>query len=70
MTLLKPGGLLAVTLRHGPAGPERGFHPVSEDEVRKLARNHGAFIEKQGFADDHLSRSDVRWTHLAIPAAG
>ena len=66
ITLLKPGGLLAVTLRHGPTEPERGFHPVSEDEVRRLARNHGAFIERHGSADDHLGRSDVRWSHLAI----
>jgi len=66
IALLKPGGLLAVTLRHGPAEPERGFHPVSEDEIRRLARDHGAFIERHGAADDHLGRADVRWTHLAI----
>ena len=66
ITLLKPGGLLAITLRHGPAEPERGFHPVSEDEIRKLARDHGAFIERHGSKDDHLGRPDIRWTHLAI----
>ena len=66
ITLLKPGGLLAITLRHGPAEPARGFHPVSEDEIRKLARDHGAFIERQVSADDLLGRTDVRWTHLAI----
>ena len=66
VTLLKPGGLLAITLRHGPAEPERGFHPVSEDEIRKLARDHGAFIERQRSADDHLGRTDVQWTHLAV----
>ena len=66
ITLLKPGGLLAITLRTGPAEPERGFHPVSQDEVRRLTRDHGAFVERQSRAEDHLGRSDVQWTHLAI----
>ena len=66
ITLLKPGGLLAITLRTGPTEPERGFHPVSQDEVRRLTRDHGAFVERQSRAEDHLGRSDVQWTHLAI----
>lgn len=66
ITLLKPGGLLAITLRSGPAEPERGFHPVSADEIRRLARDHGAFIEFKNTAEDHLARPEIRWTHLAI----
>lgn len=66
ITLLKPGGMLAITLRRGPAEPERGLHPASADEVRMLARNHGAFVELEDAADDHLGRPEVRWTHLAI----
>jgi SAM-dependent methyltransferase len=45
INLLKPGGLLAITLRHGPSEAPRGMHPVSLDEVVKLAREHGAFTE-------------------------
>lgn len=66
ITLLKPGGVLAVTLRSGPAEPARLFHPVSADEIRILARDHGAFVEREVEADDHLGREDVRWTQLAI----
>ena len=66
VTLLKPGGVLALTLRNGPAGPERGFHPVSVDEIRTLARNHGAFVEREGASDDVQGRKDVQWTQLAI----
>ncbi len=66
ITLIKPGGLLAITLRSGPSEPERGFHPVSVDEVRILARNHGAFVERESSAADHLGRPEVHWTHLAI----
>ena len=66
ITLLKPGGLLAITLRSGPAAPERGFHPVSANEIRTLARNHGAFVEREGSSSDHQGRRDVRWTQLGI----
>ena len=66
ITLLKPGGVLAMTLRSGPAEPARRFHPVSADEIRTLARDHGAFVEREVEADDHLGREDVRWTQLAI----
>lgn len=66
MTILKPGGLLAVVLRRGPAGAERGFHPVSVDEIRMLARNHGAFVEREAEDQDALGRADVRWTKMAV----
>ena len=66
ITLLKPGGVLAMTLRSGPAEPARRFHPVSVAEIRTLARDHGAFVEREVEADDHLGREDVRWTQLAI----
>jgi SAM-dependent methyltransferase len=31
VTLLKPGGCMAITLRHGPAETERGMHDVFTD---------------------------------------
>jgi SAM-dependent methyltransferase len=66
VTLLKPGGGLAITLRHGPAEPERGFHAVSQAEIEHLARAHGAFVEKATDARDELGRDAVNWTQLAI----
>ena len=66
VTLLKPGGVLALTLRSGPAEPERGFHPVSADEIRTLARNHGASVEREGSSDDFQGRREVRWTQVAV----
>lgn len=41
ITLLKPGGALAMTLRHGPAEAERAMYPVSVGEIERLAREHG-----------------------------
>ena len=55
INLLKPGGLIALTLRHGPAEP---------------VRNQGAFIERTTEAKDELGRGDVRWTQIAIRFPG
>lgn len=66
VTLLKPGGVLALSLRSGPAEPERGFHPVTVDEIRTLARNHGAFVEREGSSDDFQGRREVRWAQVAV----
>ena len=68
LELLKPGGLLAITLRLGPAAPERGMHPVSEAEIERLARGNGAAVERKVAAEDRQGRSDVRWVQMAIRA--
>jgi SAM-dependent methyltransferase len=66
ITLLKPGGRLAITLRHGPAEPERGIYAVSQAEVEALSRTHGAFIERVADSKDELGRGAVTWTQIAI----
>jgi len=66
VTLLKPGGLLVMTLRHGPAEPERGMHPVSLAELEELARGHGLVVARTGEASDAQSRTGVTWTRVAL----
>ena len=66
VNLLKPGGLIALTLRHGPAEATRAMHAVSADEIRRLARDHGALVERCSTAEDHLGREDVQWTQVAV----
>ncbi len=66
ITLLRPGGVLAITLRHGPSEAERRFHPVSAAEIKSLARDHGAFVEREATAEDRLGRNEIRWEQLAI----
>lgn len=68
--LLKPGGTLAISLRHGPAEPGRGMHEAAPAEIEKLARDHGAFVVFREESDDLLGRSDVRWTQMAIRLPG
>jgi len=64
--LVKSGGLLTITLRIGTAPVDRGMHPVSLDEVERLARNHGFAVEKIHHARDDLGRGDVSWTCVAL----
>lgn len=66
VSLLKSGGLLVLTLRHGPAELERGMHPVSLDEVERLARDHGLAVVRVQRAEDQLRRADVSWTQIAL----
>ena len=66
VNLLKPGGLLAMSLRIGAADPQRGIHAVGPEEVEALARDHGAFVELHDKAADLLGRRDISWIRLAI----
>ena len=66
ITLLKPGGLLALTLRVGPAAPERAIFEVPEQEIETLAKNHGAFIERRVVSIDQGGRTEVSWIQLAV----
>jgi SAM-dependent methyltransferase len=66
VTLLKPGGCMAITLRHGPAERERGIHAVSQAEIERLARAHGAFVAKVTASKDEIGRDTINWTQLAI----
>jgi SAM-dependent methyltransferase len=66
INLLKPGGVIAVTLRDGPAERERGIHEVSSTEVETLAREHGAFVERTIADEDRLGRKEVHWIQIAF----
>lgn len=66
ITLLKPGGLLLMTLRHGPAPADRPMHPVSLGEVEGLARVNGVEVLRVIDKDDAMTRNDVRWTMVAL----
>ena len=66
VTLLKPGGYIAITLRQGPVDLDRGMHPVSTDEVEQLARRHGAYLEPTQRAADFLGRGEISWTRIIV----
>lgn len=66
IALLKPGGLLAITLRIGESEAERGIYTVSVEEIHRLAREHGAYVEYSDTSPDALGRQNISWAELAI----
>jgi SAM-dependent methyltransferase len=66
VSLLKPGGLLALTLRHGPAEAVRAMHPVSLAEIEALARDQGLVVVRQVSSADRMGRPELSWTAVAL----
>ena len=66
VSLLRPGGLLAMTLRHGPEEPGRGMHPVSLLEIEHLAAGHGLAIVRVHRQADLQERPGLSWTCVAM----
>lgn len=65
-TLLKPGGLLALTLRHGPPPRGRSMHAVSAGEIESLAREHGLLVNRVVAGADVQGRPGVSWTTMCL----
>ena len=66
VTLLKQGGMIALTLRNGPAPRGRIMHPVTSREIAGLARSHGAMLVKDEPSSDIGGRPEVSWRHLLL----
>jgi SAM-dependent methyltransferase len=64
--LLQPGGILALTLRHGESETQRGMHPVSLPELTRLAQSYGAVVELVADLPDQLGRPGVTWTGVVL----
>jgi SAM-dependent methyltransferase len=65
-TLLKPGGIILMSLREGAAEPERPMWPAPPGEVEALARTHGLAVLRSVTTEDQLGRTDVRWTGMCL----
>lgn len=65
-TLLKPGGVLVLTLRHGASEPGRTMYPTTLGEIEALAREHGLAVLRVLEEADGLGRSDVAWTTVVL----
>ncbi len=66
-TLLKPGGRLVITLRHGPAAEDRPMWPVDAHEVERLGLDFGLTLRvATELADDLQGRPDVRWQTVIL----
>jgi SAM-dependent methyltransferase len=72
--LLRPGGSLVITLRHGEDAAEnreRGFHAVSADELLACARRR-ALVSTLHVRNRDARREDLHWETLVFtsPASG
>jgi SAM-dependent methyltransferase len=65
VALLRSGGLLIMTLRHGP-DDGRGGHPVSLAEVESLARSHGMQVVRAVPSPDLQKRPEISWTAVVL----
>ena len=68
VSLLKPGGVIAISLRMGPTEKKRGIHPVDPGEIRKLARDHTLVEVYCGERPDHSGRDNINWINIAFRA--
>lgn len=65
--LVRKGGLMILTLRHGPVPPGRRMFDVTADETTRLAEAEGlSLILKLDHQDGLLKRPEVNWTRLAF----
>ena len=65
-TLMKPGGVLVMTLRHGPAPSGMQMHTTSTAEIEGLARAHGLEVLRVAASSDQGGRAGVTWDVMAL----
>ena len=65
--LLKPGGLLVISLRHGESGDERNMYEVSSDALVQMSTKLGLspllITDKK---PDAIGRADVSWQTVVL----
>ena len=66
VSLLKPMGLVYITLRHGPFEEIEGFWDIPDYEVMALARDYELIQLDQVDESDLLGRRDIRWTRFTF----
>jgi len=66
ISLLKPGGNIAISLRLGPIDHVRQMYPVSVAELKSLATRNGANIIKEVHSEDVLGRKEISWVEVVI----
>ncbi|MFD1968456.1 class I SAM-dependent methyltransferase [Trinickia caryophylli] len=65
-SLLAPGGVVVMSLRHGPVPAGRRMFDVSAEETLALGRSVGLAERYRGTRADVQQRSDVSWSVVAM----
>lgn len=66
VSLLRPGGMIAISLRHGPHQLIESVHPVSAIELERLAIQRGLTTVLSTKSLDRLGRPDVQWESVIL----
>ena len=64
--LLKPDGLVYVTLRLGPSDAARSIHRVSLDELGEIAKSYDLKVEYFETRPDLLGRGSIEWQSVLL----
>src|SRR6202011_2846183 len=64
--LVRKGGTVIMSLRHGPIPPGRRMFEVSAEETIALAQRSNLFCTLNREAEASLRQSGVSWTRLAF----
>lgn len=64
--LLRGGGRLIVTFRHGPVPEGRRMFEVSLEEAAALGERHGFTLTDSREHEDHAGRPGVSWTMVCM----
>ena len=70
VNLLKPGGIIYITLRHGPFERTSGFYDIPDSDVLSLATDHGLFQIDTAKEKDLRGRPGVKWTRMIFRSPG
>jgi SAM-dependent methyltransferase len=65
-TLLKPGGVILISLRDGPSETDRPMWAARPGEIEAFARTHGLAVLRSIASVDQLGRADVGWTAMCL----
>lgn len=63
--LLAPGGIVMISLRHGPDLAGR-FHRVSADELIQHAHNRALIKQHDVRGVPDLTRQEIHWDYLLL----
>ena len=66
ISLLKPGGVLALTFPLVNNDGRDGVYPVSIPEIKLLSNEHGLVIVYEKKSADLLGRADRKWVQFAL----
>jgi SAM-dependent methyltransferase len=59
--LVKPGGILVISVRQGEFSDERAAYGCTVAEIESLARQHCLAVKSITQSEDALERTDVKW---------